>query len=126
MFNPLDYTKGGSDDLVQIYVEEKPLTVKKKDIHPSELYETGVYNSELDVYSNPKTSENKPNKTASTLSAIGDKVEEILYSLSDLRTFIKDNSTVSHKIVDSAIADFKSYLTSLENETEETSAGSVN
>jgi len=127
MMKALDYTShGDNDDVEIIYGGGKKTKIKKKFLEPAELLETGVYNSETDIQANPKTSENKPDKTNGVLAAISDKVTELLYGLEDLRTFIKDNSDLSHDSVDKAIADFKSYLTSLETESEVSASGSVN
>jgi hypothetical protein len=131
MVKALDYTSRGDNDPVEIlYAGAKKISVPKKFVEPLEifenLYETGVYNSETDIQSNPKTSENKPDKTNGVLAAISDKVTEILYGMDDLRTFIKDNSELSHEAVDKAIDDFKSYLTSLDSESEVSASGSVN
>ena len=133
MIRAVDYTKGGENDEVEVvYSGDKITKVPKKFIEPIDilerknLYETGVYNSEMDIHSNPKTSDNKPDKTIGVLSAIADKVTEILYGLKDLRTFIQDNSQLSHKICDRTIDEFESYLSALDSESKVSASGSVN
>jgi hypothetical protein len=133
MMKALDFTsRGDNDDVEILYGGGKKTYIKKKFLKPLEVFEnknlseTGVYNSETDIHANAKTSENKPDKTNGVLAAIADKVTEILYGMDDLRTFIKDNSEISHDAVDKAIADFKSYLTSLDSESEVAASGSVN
>lgn len=133
MIRAVDYTKGGENDEVEVvYSGDKITKVPKKFIElidileRKNLYETGVYNSEMDIHSNPKTSDNKPDKTNGVLSAIADKVTEILYGLKDLRTFIQDNSQLSHKICDQTIDDFESYLSALDSESKVSASGSVN
>jgi len=129
----LDFTSRGNNDNVEIiYGAGKKKLIKKKYLQPIDvlerknLYETGVYNSETDVKSNPKTSENKPDKSSGLLAAIGDKAGEILYGLEDLKTFIQDNSNISHDFIDNTISDFKSFLTSIEKESEISASGSAN
>lgn len=133
MMKALDFTsRGVNDDVEILYGGGKKTFIKKKYLNPLEvfeqknLFETGVYNSETDIHANVKTSENKPSKTNGVLAAISDKVTEILYGLDDLRIFIKDNSEISHDVVDKAIADFKSYLTSLDSESKVVASGSAN
>ena len=133
MMKALDYTSRGDNDNVEIlYGGGKKTLIKKKFLEPLEVFEnknlseTGVYNSETDIQANVKTSENKPDKTNGVLAAVADKVTEILYGLEDLRTFIKDNSQISHDTVDKSIDDFKSFLTSLDSESEVAASGSVN
>lgn len=133
MMKALDYTSRGDNDNVEIlYGGGKQIMIKKKFLVPLEVFEnknlseTGVYNSETDIHANAKTSENKPDKTNGVLAAVADKVTEILYGLEDLRTFIKDNSQISHDAVDKSIEDFKSFLTSLDSESEVAASGSVN
>lgn len=124
--NALDYTSKGDDDDVEVNIGGKKIKVQKKFIQPVELFETGVYNSENDIQANPKTAENKPDKIIGVLAAIADKVTEVLYSLEDLRTFIKNNSELSHQIVDTSITEFKSFLSSLQSESEVVGSDSVN
>ena len=133
MMKALDFTsRGDNDDVEVLYGGSKKTFIKKKFLEPLEVFETknlsetGVYNSETDIHSNVKTSENKPDKTNGVLAAIADKVTEVLYGLEDLRTFIKDNSEISHDSVDKSIEDFKSFLTSLDSESEVAASGSVN
>ena len=121
MMKALDFTSKSGEDSVVIKVGGKTTTVKKNFLQPLELFETGVYNSETDLSSNPKTSENKPDSTSSLFSAISDKSAEILYGLKELRTFVKDNSKLSHEVFDRAISDIESYITSIETESEATS-----
>lgn len=133
MMKAIDYTsRGDNEDVEILYGGGKKMKIKKRFLEPLEVFEnknlseTGVYNSETDIHANPKTEENKPDKNTGLLAAIADKVTEILYGLDDLRTFIKDNSDLSHESVDKAIADFKSFLSSIESESEVTASGSVN
>lgn len=133
MMKALDFTsRGDNDDVEILYGGGNKTFIKKKFLKPLEVFETknlsetGVYNSETDIQSNVKTSENKPDKTNGVLAAIADKVTEILYGMEDLRTFIKDNSQVSHEAVDKSIDDFKSFLTSIDSESEVAASGSVN
>jgi hypothetical protein len=133
MMKAIDYTsRGDNEDVEILYGGGKKTRIKKRFLEPLEVFEnknlseTGVYNSETDIHANPKTGENKPDKNTGILAAIADKVTEILYGLDDLRTFIKDNSDLSHDSVDKAIADFKSFLSSIESESEVTASGSVN
>ncbi len=123
MMKALDYTSKSAEDQVVIKVNGKTTTIKKNFLQPLELFETGVYNSETDLHSNPKTSENKPDKNSSLFSSISDKSAEILYGLKELRTFVKDNSKLSHEVFDRAISDIESYISSLESESEATSGG---
>ncbi|MFM2010949.1 MAG: hypothetical protein RLZZ479_1340 [Bacteroidota bacterium] len=129
----LDFTsRGDNDDVEIVYGAGKKKLIKKSFLQPinilekKNLYETGVYNSETDVKSNPKTSENKPDKSGALLAAVGDKAGEVLFSLEELKTFIKDNSDISHDFIDKSISDFKSFLSSIDSESETLASGSIN
>lgn len=117
--------------MINIIEKGKKKLIYKKDIIPinfiktKNLNETGVYNSEMDIHSNPKTSENKPDRSNGIFSMIENKVTEIIYGLDDLRTFIKDNSKISHDVIDKSIGEFKSYLASIKSESEVSSSGSI-
>lgn len=126
MINALDFTKGGDEDSVEIIHGDTKLKVKKVFIVPTELFETGVYNSEMDVNSNPKTGENTPDKVGAVIDRLTERINEIVSSLEELQLFVKDNSSLSHDSLDKCIAELSSYVKALEDETNDGASVIIN
>jgi len=127
MIKALDFTsKGDNDDVTITYDGGKQAKVKKKFLAPAELFETGVYNSETDTNTNPKTGENAPDKTGAVIDRLSERLKEIVNSLDELRLFVKDNSSISHETLDSCITDLTAYVQGLDEEGKETSTGTIN
>jgi hypothetical protein len=126
MIKALEFTSRGDEDSVTIMYNGKQAVIKKKFLEPTELFETGVYNSETDVNSNPKTDENKPDDSAAVISRVSERIKEITHSLDEIRLFVKDNSTFSHDSLDSCISELSAYVKSLEDESNTISSDSVN
>ena len=127
MIKALDFTKKGDDDDVSIlYGGGKEIQVKKKFLEPTELFETGVYNSETDTNTNPKTDENKPDAVGAVVDRLSERLKEITHSLEEMRLFVKDNSSLSHDSLDKCINELGSYLKSLEEEVKSGASAIVN
>lgn len=127
MIKALDFTKKGEDEDIDIlYAGGKAMTIKKKFLEPTELFEYGVYNSETDANSNPKTGENKPDMAGAVVTRVTERLKEIAHSLDELRVFIKDNSALSHDSLDKCISEITSYVKSLDNENQEAASAIVN
>ena len=94
----------------------KKIKVLKKFIEVPKLIEYGVYNSETDINTNPKTGENKPDDLNAVVDRLTERLKEITHSLAEMRLFIKDNSSLSHVSLDKCITELGSYLKSLEDE----------
>lgn len=117
MISALGFTSvGDEDDVTILYAGGKKILVKKKFLEPTELFETGVYNSETDINTNPKTGENKPDDLNAVVDRLTERLKEITHSLEEMRLFIKDNSSLSHVSLDKCITELGSYLKSLEDE----------
>jgi len=127
MIKALDFTKKGDDDNITIlYGGGKEIEVKKKFVEPTELFETGVYNSETDTNTNPKTDENKPDAVGAVVDRLSERLKEITSSLEEMRLFVKDNSSLSHDSLDKCINELGSYLKSLEEEVKNGASAIVN
>jgi hypothetical protein len=123
----LDFTKRGDNELITIKDKSgKERKVKKDLIEPTELFETGVYNSETDTNNNPKTGENTPDKVGAVVNRLSERLREIVASLDELRLFVKDNSSLSHASLDTCISEINTYISSLEDESKQISSESVN
>lgn len=118
MINALDFTKGGDEDSIEILHGDTKLKVKKAFIVPVELFETGVYNSEIDATNNPKTGENTPDKVGAVIDRLTERIKEIVSHLEELQLFVKDNSALSHESIDKCMAELNTYVKSLESEAE--------
>jgi hypothetical protein len=81
-----------------------------------ELKETGVYNSETDINTNPKTGENKPSELISFFSTITDRLKHISSDLKEVSGIIKDNDKISVDPINVCAAELDSYIKSLEDE----------
>ena len=126
MIKALDFTKGGDDDLVDVMHGNTHLKIKKSLVEPTELFETGVYNSETDVNSNPKTGENTPDKVGAVIDRLTERINEIVSSLEELQLFVKDNSALSHESLDKCINELSSYVKALEDETNDGASVIIN
>ncbi len=127
LIKAIDFTSKGDEDLVTVRLKNgKEEMIQKKFLEPTELFETGVYNSETDIHSNPKTDENVPDNSGALISRLSERIKEIVNSLDELRLFVKDNSKFSHESLDTCISELSTYVTSLEEENKELSAGTVN
>jgi hypothetical protein len=126
MINALDFTKGGDEDSIEIIHGDTKLKVKKAFIVPTELFEAGVYNSEIDVNNNPKTGENTPDAVGAVIDRLTERIKEIVSTLEELQLFVKDNSALSHESLDKCIAELNTYVKSLETETEEGASTIIN
>lgn len=127
MIKALDFTKKGDEDNILIlHNDGKTIQVKKKFVEPTELFEIGVYNSEMDVIANPKTDENKPDAVGAVINRLSERLKEITHSLEEMRLFVKDNSSLSHDSLDKCINELSSYLKSLDEEVKNGSSAIVN
>lgn len=127
MIKALDFTKkGDEDDITILYGGSKEIQVKKKFVEPTELFETGVYNSETDTNTNPKTDENKPDAVGAVVDRLSERLKEITHSLEEMRLFVKDNSSLSHDSLDKCINELGTYLKSLEEEVKSGASAIVN
>lgn len=127
MIKALDFTKkGDEEDITILYGGGKEIQVKKKFIEPTELFETGVYNSETDTNTNPKTDENKPDAVGAVIDRLSERLKEITNSLEEMRLFVKDNSSLSHDSLDKCINELGSYLKNLEEEVKNGTSAIVN
>jgi hypothetical protein len=127
MIKALDFTKkGDEEDITILYGGGKEIQVKKKFLEPTELFETGVYNSETDTNTNPKTDENKPDAVGAVVDRLSERLKEITHSLEEMRLFVKDNSSLSHDSLDKCIDEIGSYLKSLEDEVKNGTSAIVN
>ena len=127
MIKALDFTKKGDEDNILIlHNDGKTIQVKKKFVEPTELFEIGVYNSEMDVIANPKTDENKPDAVGAVINRLSERLKEITHSLEEMRLFVKDNSSLSHDSLDKCINELSSYLKSLDEEVKNGSSAIIN
>jgi hypothetical protein len=127
MIKALDFTKkGDEDDITILYGGGKEIQIKKKFVEPTELFETGVYNSETDTNTNPKTSENQPDAIGAVVDRLSERLKEITHSLEEMRLFVKDNSSLSHDSLDKCINELGFYLKSLEEEVKTGTSAIVN
>ena len=125
--NALDFTKGGDETEVRIIINgNTTIKVKKNLLEPTELFETGVYNSEMDVNSNPKTAENTPDKVGAVVDRLTERIKEITSTLDELVLFVKDNSSLSHESLDKCINELSSYVKALEDETNDGASVIIN
>ena len=127
MIKALDFTKKGDEDNILIlHNDGKTIQVKKKFVEPTELFEIGVYNSEMEVIANPKTDENKPDAVGAVINRLSERLKEITHSLEEMRLFVKDNSSLSHDSLDKCINELSSYLKSLDEEVKNGSSAIIN
>jgi hypothetical protein len=126
MIKAIEFTKGGDEDDVTVQYKGQSLKLKKKFIEPTELFETGVYNSQTDTENNPKTGENTPDAVQAVIDRVSERIKEIISTLDELRLFVKDNSNLSHESIDSSITELSTYIKSMEDEGKQASSGSVN
>jgi len=127
MIKALDFTKKGDEENITIlYGGGKEIQVKKKFLEPTELFETGVYNSETDTNTNPNTGENKPDAVGAVVDRLSERLKEITSSLEEMRVFVKDNSSLSHDSLDKCINELGSYLKNLEDEVKNGTSAIVN
>jgi hypothetical protein len=126
MIKALDFTSKGDDEDVEVMHGDTRLKIKKSLVEPTELFETGVYNSEMDVNSNPKTGENTPDKVGAVIDRLTERINEIVSSLEELQLFVKDNSSLSHESLDKCIAELSSYVKALEDETNDGASVIIN
>ena len=126
MIKALDFTSKGDNEEVDVMHGDTRLKIKKNLVEPTELFETGVYNSETDVNSNPKTGENTPDKVGAVIDRLTERITEIVTSLEELQLFVKDNSALSHDSLDKCISELSSYVKALEDETKEGASAIIN
>ena len=127
MIKALDFTsKGDDEDVTILYGGSKEIQVKKKFLEPTELFETGVYNSETDTNTNPKTDQNKPDGVGAVIDRLTERLNEISSSLEELRLFVKDNSKFSHESLDKCITEINAYVKNLQDEAAEGVSAIVN
>ncbi len=100
--------------------------VKKILVEPTELFEYGVYNSETDIATNPKTGENIPNDLTTIADMILDRLTDSIDGIEEVILFIKDNTKLSHEVLDSCIKELKGYKTDLENEKKSSLSNIIN
>jgi hypothetical protein len=82
-----------------------------------ELKEYGVYNSETDINSNPKTGENAPNELVAFFSKITERLKIISNDLKEVQEIVKDNDKISSDAIDTCVAELDAYVKTLEDET---------
>jgi hypothetical protein len=104
----------------------KKIKVLKKFIEIPKLIEYGVYNSETDTQTNPKTKENKPDELTGFMAGLTDSVKHAISSLAELKETVEKNSKLSYDSLDICIAELQSYAQSLEAESEESAASNSN
>jgi hypothetical protein len=126
MIKAIDFTSKGDDEEVEVMHGDTRLKIKKILVEPTELFETGVYNSETDVNSNPKTGENTPDKVGAIIDRLTERINEIVSSLEELQLFVKDNSSLSHESLDKCINELSSYVKALEDETNDGASVIIN
>jgi hypothetical protein len=126
MIKAIDFTSKGDDEEVEVMHGDTRLKIKKSLVEPTELFETGVYNSETDVNSNPKTGENTPDKVGAVIDRLTERINEIVSSLEELQLFVKDNSSLSHESLDKCINELSSYVKALEDETNDGASVIIN
>jgi hypothetical protein len=73
----------------------------------------------MDVKSNPKTGENVPDLDAAVVGRVTERLKEIAFSINDIILFVKDNSSLSHDSLDKCVNEINSYISSLENEKQD-------
>jgi len=123
----IDFTKGGDESEVEIMVGgSKKIKVLKKFIEIPKLIEYGVYNSETDTQTNPKTKENKPDELTGFMAGLTDSVKHAISSLTELKETVEKNSKLSYDSLDICIAELQSYAQSLEAESEQSAASNSN
>jgi len=81
-----------------------------------ELKEYGVYNSETDINSNPKTGENAPNELVAFFSKVTERLKQINDDLKEIQDVVKDNDKISADPINTCVAELESYIKSLEDE----------
>lgn len=104
----------------------KKIKVLKKYIEIPKLIEYGVYNSETDTQTNPKTGENKPDELTGFMSGLTDSVKQVISSLTELKETVEKNSKLSYDSLDICVAELQSYVQSLEIESAESVASNAN
>lgn len=82
-----------------------------------ELKEYGVYNSETDINSNPKTGENEPDKLVSFIGKVSERISAVVDQLKELQEMFKENDDISSEPINSSLAELESYMKSLEEES---------
>lgn len=127
----VDYTSKGEEELIDIIVDGTKTQIQKKFIEDPklserELNEVGVYNSENDIFSNPKTGENKPDELTGFASKLIDSVNEIIGNLTELKTSVEENSKLSFDSLGVCIAELQSYVKSLDEELKLSSQSNAN
>ena len=81
-----------------------------------ELKETGVYNSETDINTNPKTGENAPNELVAFFSKVTERLKHISDDLKEVHGVVKDNGKISSEAIETCVAELDAYIKTLENE----------
>jgi hypothetical protein len=116
----LEFTRKGDEEFISVIHSDSTVgSIQKKYLAPTELFEYGVYNSEMDVKSNPKTGENAPDLDAAVVGRVTERLKEIAFSINDIILFVKDNSSLSHDSLDKCVNEINSYISSLENEKQD-------
>jgi hypothetical protein len=123
----IDFTGGGDEDEVTImFGGSKKMKVLKKYVEIPKLIEYGVYNSETDTQSNPKTGENKPNLLTGFISGLSDSVKNIISDITELKKTVEENSELSYDSLDICVAELASYLKSLDDEADVSASANPN
>ena len=104
----------------------KKVKILKKYIEIPKLIEYGVYNSETDTQSNPKTKENKPDELTGFISGLTDSVKNIISDIVELKKTVEENSELSFDSLDICASELTSYLKSLDTESEVSASGNPN
>jgi len=123
----VEFTSGGDQDEVAIMLGgSKKFKVLKKYIEIPKLIEYGVYNSETDTQTNPKTGENKPDQLTGFVSGLSDSVKGIISDIAELKKTVEENSELSFDSLDICVSELTAYLKSLDVETEVSASGTPN
>jgi hypothetical protein len=104
----------------------KKVKVLKKYVEIPKLIEYGVYNSETDTQSNPKTGENKPDQLTGFVSGLSDSVKAIISDITELKKTVEENSELSFDSLDICVSELTSYLKSLDTESEVSASANPN
>lgn len=65
---------------------------------------------------NPKTDENIPDKLASFIGEITERLVGVVDQLKEIQEMFKDNDNLSSEPINSSVAELESYIKSLEEE----------
>lgn len=132
MVKAIDFTTKGDDEEVNILIGgTQSSKIKKKHltkvlVEKQELNEYGVYNSETDIYSNPKTKENTPDELTGFLSKLESSIKSVIEEIEGIKQSVMDDSKLSYDSFDVCISELSSYLKSINDESEHSASANPN